>query len=465
VTEIQSIDAFLDFASNYDELLRFTTLSYLAVKAPNGFAVIKGRLQFRGVSTPFKLGHFTSAKIRAGQYLFSEFGISTREFLEQAVRGTLQFPDKSLRLVPASHTDRVRFTELHPEGIQNWSRMVTLEIECQVPLESSIRQPQTDWDLLAGEQPYDGVAELAGEFGIGALDGRFGLEAVVPPVIEALIKGTVSATTATIGVIAPIELDPKPIRLGYRIISNGVVTDRGKVNGEALDLQTTGIIREGTTKLEVPPAAVVHCVARYREHAVHQAWISDPDHSQNPRRTIYQNYDPQLEVIGEYFRRGPRRGNARDLESAVAWLLWMGGFSILQLGDNPRTQDAPDLIAMTPSGNVAVIECTTGLLKSGDKLPALVARTAALRKRLEQNYGQTIKVISIMVTTRSREEVTAELEQAERHSVLVVTKEDLENAQGRTILRPEAEKTFSEAVSAIAESWAKHSRPDQEQLN
>ena len=56
----------------------------------------------------------------------------------------------------------------------------------------------------------------------------------------------------------------------------------------------------------------------------------------------------------------------------------MLGFSVVHLRSTTRMQDAADLLATTPSGHIAVIECTTGLLKAEDKLALLmIARTGS----------------------------------------------------------------------------------------
>jgi hypothetical protein len=88
------------------------------------------------------------------------------------------------------------------------------------------------------------------------------------------------------------------------------------------------------------------------------------------------------------------KGNARDLEAGVAWLLWMIGFSAAHLGSTTRTQDAADLIVTSPAGHFAVVECTTGLLRTDNKLPTLVARATEVRKRLDSGNNRHLAVIS-----------------------------------------------------------------------
>jgi hypothetical protein len=89
--------------------------------------------------------------------------------------------------------------------------------------------------------------------------------------------------------------------------------------------------------------------------------------------------------------------------------LWLLGFSVAQLGGTPRTQDAADIIATTPNGHFAVIECTTGLLKADNKLPLLHDRAQAVRRALESSAHNQLRVLPVIVTTKSREEIKPDL--------------------------------------------------------
>jgi hypothetical protein len=100
--------------------------------------------------------------------------------------------------------------------------------------------------------------------------------------------------------------------------------------------------------------------------------MSDPDRVQNPRRAVYEAFDPKLENLKNILSNAQGRGEeARDLESAIAWLLWMLGFSVAHLNTR-KMREAPDLIAATPQGHFLIVECTTGLLKAENKLSIFI---------------------------------------------------------------------------------------------
>ena len=64
-------------------------------------------------------------------------------------------------------------------------------------------------------------------------------------------------------------------------------------------------------------------------------------------------------------------------------------------GKIQKLQDGPDIIALTPIGNIGVIECTSGLLDTDDKLAKLVQRTNLIRKKLvETGFGVSFSTTS-----------------------------------------------------------------------
>jgi hypothetical protein len=124
----------------------------------------------------------------------------------------------------------------------------------------------------------------------------------------------------------------------------------------------------------------------------------------------------------------------------------------------PRVEFAgcPDLIATTPKGDFAVIECTTGLLKEESKLSLLYARTQTVRRALEASGHGHLRVLPIIVTSKSREDIKAEIEQAERHGIVVATREDLEDALTRTQIFLAADELYEQAIQAASAAQAKY---------
>jgi hypothetical protein len=151
--------------------------------------------------------------------------------------------------------------------------------------------------------------------------------------------------------------------------------------------------------------------------------------------------------------------DARQVETALSWVLWMLGFSPIQIGGVKKTQTAPDLIVAAPNGDLALIECTTGLLSADKKLPQLAARTVLVRKKLDAAGNLGTRLISILITTRSRDEVASELDQAHQMNILIATKEDIDRSISQSLISMDANALYDQAVKALDERRQKHKAP------
>jgi hypothetical protein len=214
--------------------------------------------------------------------------------------------------------------------------------------------------------------------------------------------------------------------------------------------------QHGKIEIDVPTAAVLQCFVSYKGVTQHYGWVSDSATVQNSKRAVYQTFDPGLDVLKDFLTKSGKGRNAREFEVGVAWLLWMLGFSVAHLGGTDRTQEAADLLVTTPSGQFAVVECTTGLLKADNKLPLLFERTERVRRSVAESNNNHLRVLPVIVTSRSRAEIGADLEQAEKLGILVMSKENLEQAVTRTLILPNSEQIYAEGLQAVESAKAKY---------
>jgi hypothetical protein len=250
-------------------------------------------------------------------------------------------------------------------------------------------------------------------------------------------QSTVIGNRATIAALLTLGLPPEAVTVGYRVFSGGKVVGRSRVNGADMQWAETSERQRGTFEVDVPKAAVLNCVVSFRGVAQHHGWVGDQDNMQNPRRAVYEVFDKKLETLTDILTKAQTRGqDARDLEAGVAWVLWMLGFSAAHIGGLPRTQQQfADLIVTTPSGHFVVV----------------------VRQAIAASNNQHLRVLSVMVTSKPRNEIVADIEQAEKLGVLVATAETLVRAIERTILLPNADAMFSEFQELASATLAKYS--------
>lgn len=447
-----SLQQFLDTIAPWEKAYTCPTLSFLAARREGVLLLLHGRLflQTDLGNVPRKI--VESRSIVAGNISLSELGITHREFLDRVFTsqelpthfGKLKFPLDS-NGVPSVH-----YVPFHQEGISSGSRLPVLTLS-GIQRHGLIRLPELDWELAAGATPYESLGELLFEFSLGGYQGDFALVEVAAHTVALVdFNSKVVGETAEPAMLLASSADTKEARLSYRVLLHGKVIERGSLAGIELKWTPQDGRLRGVGKVRIPSGAALQCFAIYAGHAHHKGWIADPTLSQNPRRAAFEEFDPNQAVLRDFLFEAQRTRNAaRDFEVGIAWLLWMLGFSVAHAGATPRTSEAADIMATTPLGHTAIVECTTGHLKSEFKLSKLVERVQTIRRRLDESGNSHLRVLPVIVTALSKEEVRADLDQARTLGVVVATREDLLSALDQTIMLRNAEDLFARAEASI----------------
>jgi hypothetical protein len=445
-----NLNNFLDAISPWESGYQNNSFAYVAVRRAEGFVIAQGMLWLHPSVSQIPFTTFESENVRAGHFKLSEVGKTFRDMIQDLGGGKVSTPQGQLLfpLVPPGH--KASFTPLHPSALQSQSRVNVLKI-------TGYRQPLTsgpsvlDWELRSSAVPFDSVQELLQEYGLG---GLFTESITVEVVATAVVgfDGDVSKVTgekARIVIRLANTLDTNNATVGYREINQGKI-NRGVLRGAQFNWTQSDRMQIGRFDLDVRKASILHCYAIYNNVAQTHWYISDPTTSQNPRRVIVESFDSGLSILVEFLERTHARGHeARDFEVAVAWLFWMLGFSTVHLGSTTRTQDFSDLVLTTPQERIAIVECTTGLLKADNKLPKLVARYATLRQRLDKSSNGHLKLLPVMVSPLPRLELQADLEQAEKLGVLVLAREELDQLIRSTVIPSNPDELFLEAEKRL----------------
>lgn len=442
--------------------LKNAGLSYFAVKDGKDFVLYQSVFFLNSAATPVPHSHFESAHIRAGHYALSELGVSVQELVDQLLTGAIDTPGGKLLFPPDENgMHSAYYAPFHPDGLENGNRLDMLTIGGSRQKMQLVKSPQYDWEVKAAATPYDSLAELLQEYCLGRLQHnalRMEIIAYNVAVVDAM--STIAGVIAKPMVILADGLSTDKFALGFRVFSNGKVVERNVLSGTDMKWESRDKRQYGVGEISVPSGAVLHAVVSYAGVAQSQSWIADPSTVQNPRRAAYEGFDDKLEVLMDFLTKTKGKGrDARDLEIGVAWLLWMLGFGAAHLGGTDKTQAGPDLIVTTPSGHFAVVECTTGLLKSEHKLAQLIERSELLKRRLDASGNRQLHVLPVMVTTKTRVDIKAEMVDAEKHGVVVLTHESLQEAVNRTLIVPDAERIYSEGVRIARDGQAKHAPP------
>jgi hypothetical protein len=459
------LDQFLAAIAPFEAAHQHVGFSYIAIKNGERFVLRQGRLFLTTYAPNARSNHFRSPHVRAGHYPLAELNTDLKGFIDALLTGKLDTPGGALHFPAGGGYHAASYVAFHPDGLQNQTRIgvLTLLGAQQEP----IPQPDIDWEIKAATPPYDGVPELAREYGLDAVAGDAVSVGIVAFNIAAVdvASSKVKGTAANVQILLANNLPTDRAAVTYRTYVLGVVKERGTISGSTMDWTEGEGFQRGRFVLEVPAAAALNCTVSYDGIAQSHWWMFDPAKAQNARRAVYEVFDPKLQNLQAIVANAQARGqDARNLEAAVAWLFWMLGFSVAHLGAMPKSQDAPDLLMITPAGHFAVIECTTGLLKAENKLALLHARAQSVRHGLDASNNKFQRVLPVIVTSRTKDEIAPDIEAAEKLGIYIVTRESLEQVIPQTMYQPNPDQTYAIAEQIVSAAKAKHQTQENLQL-
>ncbi len=449
------LSAYFEAIAGWRAAYRVARLHVLGVRTGKALELVSARIVLDvGGDTACKAA-FRAGRVEAHQVLLNQEETDLKG-VARALASAEGFDVAPVGCIKLPSTEQVGIyvappTLLHPEGLSEGNRLAVLSIGGGHVAEL-LPQPESDWLLKAADAPYDSVQELAIDYGLGTLRGdRALLEVVARTAIQVFAESAVTGNRASVGIWMAASLDRAQSKLGFRVVHQGRVVQRGAIRGADLAWSGRDLVAVGMGNIEVPAGSVVQCIASYAGESHHVQWRADPASFLNPRAAILSLVDPSNAVMQAYLHpEVPPRGKAADdFEAAIAWLLWALGFSVASFGTHPKTRETFDVIATTPRGDFLVVECTLGLLRAEGKLSKLNARTVNVRDSLAASNMKHLRVLPVIVTAMTRGQVEADAGPAADLGVLVVTREDLDEVQNELIRFPDADSLFERGLRAV----------------
>lgn len=430
--------------------------SYVGLKTAQGASLLFGRVLFEpsrvglGISS-FK---FETEHVIAARFVADARPSGITSFLSKAKNGKITCIDNVNNL--ALETDgalSTYFSPIHHPLISEGPRLPSLVIRGIRKHDLLVKATdvrQLDWELKAADTPFDNLDELlihCGLLTLTQMGDSTTLEVVARSPGMIGVASIITDGNAIIECRVADALDVARLRIGYKVFRKGIV-DRASVVGSTLEWRQESDIKVGTCHVPVGDASLLQAFLSYAGTSLHQWWITDPQKRFNPRYAIHQIFDEDIELLKQMLLK-PETDKPYVFEGAVSTLLNLLGFSVSNYGRIPKLQKGPDIVAVSPSGHIGVIECTIGLLDENDKLAKLVQRAKLIRDRLNETGYGFLQLQPVIVTPLSRDEVTANLETAGKHNIAVVCREDLQAMLNQIRLTPNADQLFQEAKRLI----------------
>jgi hypothetical protein len=439
---MNNFDEFSALISRWQDAYACAVYSYVGVKMPNANRLLCGKIRFE-LNQPvmneeaftFETEHYIAGR--------SVKKITANDVINAVAKAKVGRIDGFDEVVSLAAMDSRPYDEyLHPVAYPFISSLRISGVS-RHQLLRAISFPPLDSELKVADVPFDTMDELLIYCGLPAFtqaDQTF-LELVAPSPGIIAADSIIENDEALIKIQTGNKLDVAKFRIGHRIFQKNQKMTRTSVKGEKLKWHEENNLMITTHRVPVGDAPVLEAYLSYDNIFLAQRLITNPKKQLNVRHEIYKISDPNLELLKEMLLKPEkdRSDKAETFERAISILLNLLGFSVASYGLIPKLQNGVDIIASTPSKDIAVIECTIGFLNQKDKLAKLARRTQLIKDKAGDD---SIQVLPVIVTQLSRKEIEAHLAEAGNLGITVICREELENALNQIPLPPVPDQFF-----------------------
>lgn len=328
----------------------------------------------------------------------------------------------------------------------SWPRLFTLSMFDNAPVDLFSfcgGRANIDFLLRSLPAPYDGLEDLFGtlNLNLGGSDNqiRIVVSGDVPTVLD---KDTSKLTSKElhVEVRAANGIDREKVRIGYRLIPEAPFC-RSSILGSALTWTDGESPPRGKADIAMKDIVAAQIFVSYMDQTFDKWWLSNPDRHLNFRVATYDPFDTGRAVLRDALAANTDR-YADDLEQGIGILLSLCGFSVTQMGQMSRLREGPDFVAVTPRGEVLIVEVTTtGVLDTKDKLSKLVVRSQQLKQHLVRSGWGHLPVQPLIVSSSPRSQLT-DLDKARANGIAVAALEDTVGLSDRLIVPQEPSDVF-----------------------
>ena len=450
MTHTPDIARFFELVQPWSAAYAHSTFSFVAILHENEHVILAGRLRLsRRTDAMRKLPVVTPNVVAAEVSMAGDVETMT-SFVHSALSNS-HFPvGEHLLKFPKDTTSSYSAYHDHASSpYRSWQR--TTYIEC-LRLMGARR-----WDLINSRLPdlerellpegYRSLHGLMEEFGFGLPDADMvSIEINADPVLEISEDSKLRGSIVEIELRASVRLTTEPVTLTLADAQSDGRAFRRSIRGKDLDWLRTDRDWIGRCTIAVPEQSILICRALYAGSLHDETELLDPDALPNLRRTLVELADPGLQRL-----RGPliapkTNQEQNDFEAGIAVLLYMLGFDTVRVGGIKKLSEAVDIFALTPSGRVLVVECTTAVLDPKDKLGKLLARMDQANERLSAANPRfrPEQVTGVVVIPKMRSDLGIEWKSANERGVLILCRPEIEQALERTRLSPNADRVLDD---------------------
>ncbi|MET4443252.1 hypothetical protein ABIB75_001515 [Bradyrhizobium sp. GM2.2] len=427
----QALEAFGQQARSWSPFFVARARVVLAMREDDGWHLWYSYTAYlRELPTTFEKCDVRTENVRAFREVVP-FGDAVNA--ERTITELLQHPGRidvdgsNLELGPTTQHLRFEYEPLHLSRFAGPSRLPALTAYWHNQnYRTFAYTKELDQELQRYESPYDGFADLAGALGIpvGFDDlnkRRFSEVVLLTPALlhvdanenprSELSKGELSLVLK-----AHPDFEPAEVRFGIKAFRQRDVPDRFTIESRAVERDPEGFLRAKHT-LSSPDVPIVQVFVSKQDELIGKWWVRDFGNSFNDRMLLHRSLDVTDQLKTSFFDR------PEQFEDRVLLALTLMGLNALKYGK--ILTNGPDILAMSASRHVFVVECTTGDINSRGKLQRLSERAKQINERLSNSSNPPVGVVPIIFTSLMREDTAMHWETAATFRIAIVARENI----------------------------------------
>lgn len=175
--------------------------------------------------------------------------------------------------------------------------------------------------------------------------------------------------------IAHTKFDQKKLSVAIRGFPGKGLSTRQQVAHAIQWKRAKDNFKRGKLDLQFENTDSAILMVTYAGQLVRRQWVIDPEKAINVRLVAMQTFDKELKQLRQALFDST---DSVKFEQGVAALLFLLGFTPSPVLET----QAPDILVATPSGAIAVVECTTRTSDFNSKIGKLVDRRQLLTTQL-----------------------------------------------------------------------------------
>ena len=313
-----------------------------------------------------------------------------------------------------------------------------------VCLYQEIGSQEVEWHLHTHKPPYRNLRDLYEDFDLPHDESNDAtlIELHAPSPIELTSESRLNDGRVSVSLKAAPAISRRDVSVGY-VAETMQGPQRGNIESSSIVWEHAKETSKAVVQLPVSDCLFADCFLTFSGKGVQHIRVAESKRKLNMRAAIQNAYDPGLAKLRQLLLEA-KSGDTKRFEDAVAILLTMLGFNVAPHGRAKKLDEAPDIAAITPSGKVAIVECTVDLPNKGEQVATVLKRTEFARRSLDAAGWNETELLPVIVTLLPAGATGGHKEEAELRNVLVLCAEDLEAALERAKDPINADQVFAQ---------------------